>query len=394
MFESITPAPLDPVLGLKDIIRQDNRENKINLGIGVYKDISKNTPILNCVKQAESILIKTETTKNYLNIEGSQNLIEKTKKLIFRNKNVQHSDIASVQTPGGTAALKITADFLIQNTKINRIWISDPSWPNHEKIFFNSGFKIFKYPYFNKDKNTLDFFGMKKCLKNVGKNEAVLFHGCCHNPTGIDLTHDQWIEFAKISQKKRWIPIFDYAYQGFSHGLKEDIIGIEIFSKFIQEFIVCTSYSKNFSIYNERVGTCNIVTKNKKTADTIFSQLKSAIRSNYSNPPAHGGLIVNLILSDNDLFNLWNNELNSMRMRIILMRKLFVKTLQKIGCKKDFSFILKQHGMFSFIGLDYADVLKLRKKFGIYTIDSGRLNFAAITESNILFICKAINTIL
>ncbi|AFA41472.1 aspartate transaminase [Wigglesworthia glossinidia endosymbiont of Glossina morsitans morsitans (Yale colony)] len=394
MFEFTKPAPLDPVLGLKDIINQDQRKNKINLGIGIYTDTYGNTPILDCVKQAESILIETETTKNYLNIEGLPSFIEKTKKIIFGEDTIQYENIASAQTPGGTSALKIIADFLIKNTQIRRIWISNPSWPNHKKIFYTSGFEIREYPYFNKDKNVINFFEMKDCLNNIDKNDAVILHGCCHNPTGMDLKNDQWIELAKIAQKKCWIPIFDYAYQGFAYGLKEDMLGIKVFSKFIQEFIVCHSYSKNISIYNERVGTCNIVTKNQKHASIVFSQLKSVIRSNYSNPPAHGGSIVNLILSNHSLFNLWLNELSNMRNRIILMRKLFVETLYNLNCKKNFNFILKQNGMFSFIGLNYENVLKLRKIYGVYVVDSGRLNFAAMTESNILYICKAIKKIL
>uniref|UniRef100_A0A1A9UK51 Aspartate aminotransferase, mitochondrial n=1 Tax=Glossina austeni TaxID=7395 RepID=A0A1A9UK51_GLOAU len=195
--------------------------------------------------QAESTLIKTEKTKNYLNIEGLTSFIEKTKKLIF-GATIQHNNIASVQTPGGTSALKITADFLMQNTQIRRIWISNPSWPNHAKIFYTSGFEICKYPYFNKDKNILNFFEMKNCLNNIERNEAVILHGCCHNPTGIDPTRDQWMELAKIAQKRRWIPIFDYAYQGFSFGLQEDMLGIHIFSKFIHEFINCTFFLDYF----------------------------------------------------------------------------------------------------------------------------------------------------
>uniref|UniRef100_A0A1A9Z1I7 Aspartate aminotransferase, mitochondrial n=1 Tax=Glossina pallidipes TaxID=7398 RepID=A0A1A9Z1I7_GLOPL len=236
MFELITAAPLDPVLGLKDIINQDKRKNKINLGIGIYKDIHGKTPVLNCVKQAELILIKTETTKNYLNIEGLPSFLEKTKQLIFGKNIIKFENIASVQTPGGTSALKIAADFLIQNTQIRRVWISDPSWPNHKKIFYTAGFEVYQYPYFNKNQNALNFCEMKNCLNNIKKNEAVILHGCCHNPTGIDLTNEQWVEIAKIVQKKCWMPIFDYAYQGFAYGLEEDTLGIKIFSKFIQEF--------------------------------------------------------------------------------------------------------------------------------------------------------------
>ncbi|BAC24270.1 aspC [Wigglesworthia glossinidia endosymbiont of Glossina brevipalpis] len=396
MFELTELSPLDPVLGMIDIIKNDKRDGLINLGIGVYKDIKGNTPILDSVKKAENILIESEKTKNYLNIEGLESFIQHSKSLIFGKENLSELNdfIASVQCPGGTSALKIAAEFLIRHTKIRKIWISDPSWPNHEKLFSFAGFKVHKYPYFNKEKNQLDFYNMKKCLENIKDDSAVIFHSSCHNPTGIDPSFEQWLELAKISRNKKWIPIFDSAYQGFSNGLKDDVFGIKIFLKYINEFVVCNSFSKNFSLYNERVGTCNFITKNKKHASNVFSQLRSIIRVNYSNPPAHGANIINVIFSKKDLFNLWKSELNEMRNRIKQIRSLFADTLFKINNKKNFNFIKNQHGMFSFIGLNRKNVMDLRNNFRIYVIDSGRLNFAAITNKNIYEVCRSINCVL
>ncbi|MXP51020.1 amino acid aminotransferase [Pantoea sp. SoEX] len=396
MFESILSAPNDPILGLADLFYMDDRSNKINLGIGVYKDDFGNTPILTSVKKAENILLQKENTKNYLNIEGLIDFAHCTQNLLFGKNHevIKTNRICTAQTLGGTGALKIAADFLSSKTSTKRIWISNPSWPNHVNIFSTVGFEICYYQYYDEAKHILLFDRMIDSLKNAKSGDVILLHGCCHNPTGVDLNYEQWNFLAKMSQRKGWLPLFDFAYQGFSKNTSADAEGLQIFLNSHEEMIVASSYSKNFSLYNERVGALTLVASNYKTITNIFSQIKSIIRSNYSNPPAHGAAIVTTIFKNKDLYNIWQDELSGMNLRIKLMRNLFINTLIKKNVQIDLSFLLEQHGMFSFIGLNKEQVLKLYKEFAIYIVNSGRINFAAITPNNVSLLCDAIKTVI
>ncbi len=324
MFENITAAPADPILGLADLFRADDRPGKINLGIGVYKDETGKTPVLTSVKKAEQYLLENETTKNYLGIDGIPEFARCTQELLF----------------GKGSAL-----------------IND-----------------------------------KRARAQAG--DVVLFHGCCHNPTGIDPTLEQWQVLAELSVEKGWLPLFDFAYQGFARGLEEDAEGLRAFAALHKELIVASSYSKNFGLYNERVGACTLVAADAETVDRAFSQMKSAIRANYSNPPAHGASIVATILSNDALRAIWEQELTDMRQRIQRMRQLFVNTLQEKGANRDFSFIIKQNGMFSFSGLTKDQVLRLREEFGVYAVASGRVNVAGMTPDNMAPLCEAIVAVL
>ncbi|MFL4454210.1 amino acid aminotransferase [Serratia marcescens] len=396
MFEKITAAPADPILGLTDIFRADARPNKINLGIGVYKDETGKTPVLTSVKKAEQYLLENETTKNYLGIEGIPAFASCTQELLFGKESPIVADrrARTAQTPGGTGGLRVAADFIANQTSAKRIWISNPSWPNHKNVFSAVGLEVLEYAYYDAANHALDFDGLLNSLKQAQAGDVVLFHGCCHNPTGIDPTAEQWAQLAELSAANGWLPLFDFAYQGFANGLEEDAQGLRIFAAKHQELIVASSYSKNFGLYNERVGACTLVAADAETADRAFSQVKAAIRANYSNPPSHGAAVVATILGNDALRAMWEQELTDMRQRIHRMRQLFVNTLQEKGAQQDFSFIIQQNGMFSFSGLTKEQVLRLREEFGVYAVNSGRVNVAGMTPDNMAPLCEAIVAVL
>lgn len=396
MFEKITAAPADPILGLTDIFRADARPNKINLGIGVYKDETGKTPVLTSVKKAEQYLLENETTKNYLGIEGIPAFASCTQELLFGKESPIVADrrARTAQTPGGTGGLRVAADFIANQTSAKRIWISNPSWPNHKNVFSAVGLEVLEYAYYDAANHALDFDGLLNSLKQAQAGDVVLFHGCCHNPTGIDPTPEQWAQLVELSVANGWLPLFDFAYQGFANGLEEDAQGLRIFAAKHKELIVASSYSKNFGLYNERVGACTIVAADAETADRAFSQVKAAIRANYSNPPSHGAAVVATILGNDALCAMWEQELTDMRQRIHRMRQLFVNTLQEKDAQQDFSFIIQQNGMFSFSGLTKEQVLRLREEFGVYAVNSGRVNVAGMTPDNMAPLCEAIVAVL
>lgn len=396
MFENITAAPADPILGLADLFRADDRATKINLGIGVYKDETGNTPVLTSVKKAELYLLENEATKNYLSIDGIPAFAQCTQALLFgKGSPVTEAKRArTAQTPGGTGALRIAADFIANNTSAKRVWVSNPSWPNHKNVFASAGLEVCEYDYYDARTHSLNFAGLLESLQAAQAGDVVLFHGCCHNPTGIDPTLEQWQQLSDLSLEKGWLPLFDFAYQGFARGLEEDAEGLRLFAASHKELIVASSYSKNFGLYNERVGAFTLVAADAETADRAFSQVKATIRANYSNPPAHGAAVVATILSNDALRTLWEQELTEMRQRIHRMRQLFVNTLQEKGAKRDFSFIINQNGMFSFSGLSKEQVLRLRDEFAVYAVASGRINVAGLTPDNMAPLCEAIVAVL
>lgn len=396
MFEHITAAAADPILGLADLFRADHSPQKINLGIGVYKDETGKTPVLASVKKAEHFLLENEATKNYLGIDGLPEFAHCTQELLFGKQSaiISEKRARTAQTPGGTGGLRIAAEFIANQTSAKRIWVSNPSWPNHKNVFQAAGLEVCDYQYYDAAHHALDFDGLVKSLEAVHAGDVVLFHGCCHNPTGIDPTAEQWQILADLSVQKGWLPLFDFAYQGFARGLEEDAEGLRIFAASHPELLVSSSYSKNFGLYNERVGACTLVAANADVADKAFSQVKSIIRANYSNPPAHGAAIVATILSNEALRTLWEQELTAMRERIQRMRHLFVNTLQEKGATQDFSFIIKQNGMFSFSGLTKDQVLRLRDEFAVYAVNSGRVNVAGMTPGNMAPLCEAIVAVL
>lgn len=397
MFESMSMAPTDPILGLTDIYKSDKRKNKINLGIGVYTDTRNEAPILISVKNAEELLLKREISKNYLNIEGMEEFNNSIQILLFGNDNsiISKSRIRTIQAPGGTGALRIIAECIAKNSSFKRtIWISDPSWINHRNIFLAAGLNVGVYPYYDNTTRTIDFDKLMSILNKIKAGDIVLFHCCCHNPTGTDPDSNQWNILSECAEKNRWIPLFDLAYQGFGCDLQSDLKGLHIFCKKNPELIVCSSYSKNFGLYNERVGACTIIADSSNHANQALSQLKSVIRANYSNPPSHGASIVSTILQHDTLRSMWENELKHMREHIKNMRKLLFYNLQNNKkTNQNFAFIQKQLGMFSFMGLNTNQVMKLREKFGIYLVSSGRINLAGLSDKNIITVCNALNSL-
>lgn len=395
-FEHITAAAADPILGLGEAFKADPRSLKVNLGIGVYKDAQGQTPILASVKTAETRLLAQEADKNYLPIDGLAAYNTETQKLLFgENSPVLAAKRAkTAQSLGGTGALRIAAEFVKNQTSAKNVWISAPSWPNHNAIFAAAGVPIRDYRYYNKAANGLDWDGMIEDLAQAQAGDVVLLHGCCHNPTGIDPTPEQWQQLAKMSAEKGWLPLFDLAYQGFANGVDEDAYGLRVFAEHNPELLVASSYSKNFGLYSERVGAFTLVAADAETAERAFTQIKAIIRTLYSNPSAHGAATVALVLQDAELKAQWLAELAQMRERIKTMRGQMVELLKECGANRDFGFIVQQNGMFSFSGLSPEQVDRLKEEFAIYAVRSGRINVAGITADNIRYLCESIAKVL
>lgn len=392
MFEKISAAAPDPILGLNDEFNADTRTTKINLGVGVYKDAAGNTPILPSVKKAEAKLLEHEKTKSYLGIAGTADYALAVQKLLFGNDSLIIADkrAHTAQAPGGTGALRIAAEFIKRQIGDVTIWVSEPTWANHIGIFEAAGLKISRYGYYDEKTKDIDFDTVVSDLEDAKAGDVLLVHGCCHNPTGIDPDNTQWTQLANLCANKKLLPLFDFAYQGFARGIEEDAEGLRIFTEHCNEILVASSFSKNFGIYNERTGAFTVVAKTADIANTVFSQLKSIIRVIYSNPPAHGGAVVTTILTDEELRAEWEAEVEAMRNRILAMRKLFVETLKQKGVAMDFNFIERQNGMFSFSGLSTEQVIKMREDSAVYAVNSGRFNVAAMTEGNMDALCEAI----
>ena len=392
LFELVKAAPPDPILGLTEAFRADPNPDKINLSVGVYQDESGKAPILECVRQAEERLAKSSTTKSYMPINGNAAYLRHCQELVFGigNEMVETNRVASVHTPGGTGGLRLAGEFIRQKLGQRTIWVSNPTWANHQGIFTASGLDIATYPYYDPETHGLNLAGMITVLEDIPENDVVLFHACCHNPTGVDPSDTNWETIAKVCKERRLLPVLDFAYQGFSRGWVDDAVAVRAFSEYGLEFLVCSSFSKNFGLYQDRVGTLHVVCKNADEASRILSQLKVLVRVNYSNPPAHGGAIVSTVLEDHDLYQLWEEELKGMRVRINSVRDKFVEELANAGVPGDYSFIRDQRGMFSFSGLNEETVGKLRNQHSIYIVKSGRINVAGINDTNIARLCAAI----
>jgi aspartate/tyrosine/aromatic aminotransferase len=396
MFEQITPAPPDAILGLTEAFKQDPNPRKINLGVGVYKDANGNTPILHTVHKAEERILQSEKTKSYLPIEGTPALGKATQQLLFGadHEVVESGRAATAQAPGGTGALRVAADMLGKLKPGARVWLSDPTWPNHPSVFQAAGLQVQTYPYFDAANNGVAFSAMLAALREIPNGDALVLHACCHNPTGVDLSAEQWEAVANVVLDRRLLPIVDFAYQGFATSLREDAAGLLALAQPDVELFVASSYSKNFGLYNERVGALTVVARSAHDAETMLSHAKQAIRANFSNPPAHGGAIVSTILGDPHLRREWEEEVAEMRDRINSMRHLFVETLNEKGVARDFSFIARQRGMFSFSGLNPAQVKALRERHSVYVVGSGRISVAGMTEASMDYLCSAIADVL
>lgn len=389
-FSHIATAPPDSILGLTEAFVADSNPNKMNLSVGVYKDASGLTPVLQSVKEAERRLIENEKTKGYLPIDGLPDYRTHVRKLVFGD-SVDSSRIAVLQTPGGTGALRVAAGFLTSQLSPIRIWTPLPTWANHPAVFTAEGLPMESYRYLGADRTSFDFNGMLEDLQSkASAGEAVLLHACCHNPTGVDPTADQWRQIAALIAEQRLLPVIDFAYQGFGTGIVEDAVGVREVLRVCDEAIVCNSFSKNFGLYSERVGALSLVAADAGAAAASQSQLKSIVRSNYSNPPRHGAAIVATILDDESLTQTWHKELAEMRGRIKKLRRQFVEKMKSTGQGHDFSFLLSQHGMFSFSGLNQMQVDQLKNEHSIYIVGSGRINVAGMSEDRMDQLCHAV----
>jgi aspartate/tyrosine/aromatic aminotransferase len=392
IFDAIAPAPPDPILGLTEAFKKDPHENKINLGVGVYVDDYGNTPILKAVREAEKILWNSRTTKSYMPISGSPEYAEVVQDLLFGKGHpvIAADRVRTAHTPGGTGGLRVGAELLKKFAPAARVWLSAPTWPNHKGVFSAARFPVEEYPYYHAASRGVDFGRMCDALKRVAIHDIVVLHVCCHNPTGSDLSAEQWKEVAAIARARQWIPFLDFAYQGLGEGIVEDRRGLLAMFDTGVECFVSSSFSKNFGLYQDRVGALTLVAADPKAAETAFGHMKGVIRVIYSNPAAHGGAIVTTILKNAELRGLWDEELTTMRQRIAAVRSTLVAELKKRGAPMDFSFINRQRGMFSFSGMSDAQVAYLRDKKSVYMVGGGRINVAGITSRNVDYLCDSI----
>jgi len=392
LFSAVEMAPRDPILGLNEQFNADTNPAKVNLGVGVYFDDNGKLPLLACVQAAEKTMMEKPSARGYLPIDGIAAYDAAVKALVFGadSEVVKSGRVATVQGIGGTGGLKIGADFLKKLNPQAKVLISDPSWENHRALFTSAGFTVECYRYYDAKNRGVDFAGMLADLHAAAPGTIILLHACCHNPTGYDITASQWDQVIAAIQAKSLVPFLDMAYQGFGHGIAEDGAVISKFVAAGLDFFVSTSFSKSFSLYGERVGALSVLCKNKDECDRVLSQLKIVIRTNYSNPPIHGGAIVAAVLGNPELRTLWEKELGEMRVRIKAMRQKLVDGLKAAGVAQDMSFITTQIGMFSYSGLSKEQMVRLRNEFGVYGTDTGRMCVAALNSKNIDYVCAAI----
>ena len=392
LFSAVEMAPRDPILGLNEQFAADQNPAKVNLGVGVYFDENGKLPLLACVQAAEKALMDTPKPRGYLPIDGIAAYDNGVKALVFGADSdvVKQGRVATVQALGGTGGLKIGADFLKKLNPNAKVLISDPSWENHRALFTQAGFDVGTYRYYDAATRRLNFDGMLADLKAAAPGTVVVLHACCHNPTGYDLTPDQWAQVIEVVKAGKLTAFLDMAYQGFADGITEDGAVVGKFVAAGLDVFVSTSFSKSFSLYGERVGALSVVCASKEEADKVLSQLKIMIRTNYSNPPTHGGAVVAMVLDDAKLRAQWEDELAGMRTRIKAMRQKLVDGLKAAGVKQDMSFITTQVGMFSYSGLSKDQMVRLRNEFGVYGTDTGRMCVAALNEKNIGYVCESI----
>ena len=392
LFSAVEMAPRDPILGLNEQFNADTNPAKVNLGVGVYFDDNGKLPLLQCVQAAEKTMMEKPTARGYLPIDGIVAYDAAVKGLVFGAESdvVKSGRVATVQGIGGTGSLKIGADFLKKVSPGAKVLISDPSWENHRALFSSAGFEVATYRYYDAAKRGVDFDGMLADLNAAAPGTIVLLHACCHNPTGYDISPAQWDQVIAACNAKQLTPFLDMAYQGFGYGIAEDGAVIGKFVASGLNFFVSTSFSKSFSLYGERVGALSVVASSKEECDRVLSQLKIVIRTNYSNPPIHGGAVVAAVLNNPELRALWEKELGEMRVRIKAMRQKLVDGLKAAGVKQDMSFITTQIGMFSYSGLSKDQMVRLRSEFGVYGTDTGRMCVAALNSKNIDYVCQAI----
>ena len=395
LFAAVEMAPRDPILGLTEAFNADARATKVNLGVGVYYDDNGKLPLLAAVKAAEEARLKTQPPRGYQPIEGNAAYNQAVQNLLFGAGSdlATNGSVVTVQALGGTGALKVGADYLKRLLPQATVYISDPSWENHRALFEAAGFPVDTYPYYDPATRGVNFDGMKAKLASLPAGSIIILHACCHNPTGADLTDAQWQEVVAVCKEKGLVPFLDMAYQGFADGIDQDAVAIRAFTASGLQFFVSSSFSKSFSLYGERVGALSIITASKEEAGRVLSQVKRVIRTNYSNPPIHGAAVVAAVLGSAELRQMWEDELAGMRDRIRAMRTGLVDALKAQGVSQDFSFVVKQRGMFSYTGLTAAQVERLKTEFGIYAVSTGRICLAALNTRNLPAVAQAIGAV-
>jgi len=396
MLDHLKALPPDPILGIMTAYKLDNNPKKIDLGIGVYKDESGETPMLKSVVEAEKQMIARQTSKTYLGPPGVSGFNSAISRIIFGEELAESAAkrIRTVQTPGGTGALRVAADLLQTANPGSTVWMSDPTWANHLAIFPASGLAIDSYPYFDRQSSGLLFEDMMAALSQRGPEDTVLFHACCHNPSGVSPNAEQWDQIASLAAERGFLPLVDIAYQGFESSLEEDNLAIRLFTQKCPEVIIASSCSKNFAVYRDRVGAISVVSKGPEQSEAVETVIHSLTRKNYSMPPAHGPAVIDIILHSEELESLWRNEVSAMRDRINTLRGELVAKIKASGIKRDFSFLQRQSGMFSFMGIDVGHVRALRERFSIYTVDSSRVNIASLNQGNMDYFVESLASVL
>ncbi|MCG5074675.1 amino acid aminotransferase [Paraburkholderia tagetis] len=396
LFSAVELAPRDPILGLNEAYNADTRATKVNLGVGVYTNEEGKIPLLRAVREAEKARVEAGLPRGYLPIEGLAAYDAAVQKLLLGNDSplIAAGRVVTAQALGGTGALKIGADFLKRVNPNAKVAISDPSWENHRALFESAGFEVVAYPYYDAQTNGVNFEGMLSALSSYAAGTVIVLHACCHNPTGVDLTIDQWKQVIETVKARGLVPFLDIAYQGFGDGIAEDGEVVRLFAASELNVFVSSSFSKSFSLYGERVGALSILTSSKEESARVLSQLKRVIRTNYSNPPTHGGSVVAAVLGSTELRAMWETELGEMRNRIRAMRTGLVERLTAAGVDRDFNFINVQRGMFSYSGLTAAQVDRLREEFGIYAVGTGRICVAALNTRNLDAVATAVAQVL
>lgn len=396
MFEAAPLNPPDSIFGLIEKFKKDSNPDKINLSVGVYQDEAGQTPVMKAVRSAEERLLAAANTKSYLPIDGKPSYCESVGRLILGNEMYDRPSVncVSAQTPGGTVSLRIAGELLRRVFNVDTIWMSNPTWANHPKIYGAAGLKVETYDYLDEHGTGLDFNRVLDSLSKAQPNQAILLHTVCHNPTGVDPSEEQWEQLGQIIRERKLFPVFDFAYQGFGKDIDADAFPIRSFVESGGELLVCNSFSKNFGLYAERVGGVSAVSSNAEVAAAMLSQIKLTIRTMYSNPPLHGGAIVDTVLNDPELRAMWEQELTEIRERILELRSKFVNAMQARLPNKDFQYINRQRGMFSYSGITGDQVNRLRDEHAIYILGSGRINVAGINSKNLDRLCDAIASVM
>ncbi len=396
MFETLKPLPPDAILGIMTLFRADTHPGKIDLSVGVYQDEKGRTPVLDSVKRAERTIFETEDSKTYVAIAGNAGFNRGVEELLYGKDHpaLKAGRVATVQTPGGSGGLSVAGHLLARATSDARVYLSEPSWPNHFPLLKLAGLALDGYPYYRHAEHRVDFEGMTAKLETAKAGELVLIHGCCHNPCGADLSKEQWQALAALCEKRGLVPFIDLAYQGLAEGLEEDAYGVRLMAERLPEVVVVTSCSKNLGLYRERVGAASFVSANPEQSKLVFANASNVARGIYSMPPDHGAAIVSQILHDPALRALWVDELDAMRNRLNGLRRLFVDKLAERRTSVDFSFIAEERGMFSFLGITKEQVVRLREEFHVYMVESSRINIAGINHGNVDYVADSIAAVL